>query len=280
LADGLDSVTAREEVFTRLQKESGGVLLTSLLRSHRTAKGLSQEKIARHVGCSTKSWIEWELGRVNPSPEWLPGITQALGLDDRHKWLLYQLVTASVPPPVKMASESDPDFAIQLKIARESIMGSPHVIYIMDETFNVKAHNERFDELYGWTYSGSEDDANRNFMRFVLFHEKAPKVLAHWEEDWLSIALVFYNLATRHNPTNPTLLKIRADMNRHSKTLFAQTETVPKIIADHTGGQPLFELRRHEVFWPSRPDKPTPLYSQIKSINLLPGWLEVVDCSW
>ncbi|MFD5317561.1 hypothetical protein [Streptomyces sp. NPDC127098] len=162
---------------------------------------------------------------------------------------------------------------------KETISRSPHVVYVMDSEWNVMAYNEKFEELYGWACTGSGNDPTVNMVRFVLFHELAPRVLANWYEDWLLAALIFFNIAARHAPDNLAYLEIRRDMERYPTVLRAQTVDVPKAMQRGETSEPLFEKRRHAVYWPDRPDVPVAQYSLLLGLDLFPGWRMVVDGS-
>lgn len=57
------------------------------LQARRTAAGLSQEELARRIGCDRTSVTKWETGMAYPAADKLPKIAAVLGctIDDLYK---------------------------------------------------------------------------------------------------------------------------------------------------------------------------------------------------
>ena len=64
---------------SRTTLEAGSFM--TLLRRHRLARGLTQTKLAKTLGVVPSSVSFWESGKSLPSPELIPKLARALGID-------------------------------------------------------------------------------------------------------------------------------------------------------------------------------------------------------
>lgn len=91
--------------------------MTTALRTHRRAKGLSQPQLARAVGCSQPSIVNYELGRTFPSD---PKVQRAL------RDLFGMPLTALLAPEPENANGDDPRAAAASKSPERVTTGRNH----------------------------------------------------------------------------------------------------------------------------------------------------------
>ncbi|MEU6375462.1 helix-turn-helix transcriptional regulator [Streptomyces sp. NPDC046909] len=175
--------------------------------SRRRTPGLRRQEVAQLAAVSIDWYIRLEQGRVGtPGAAVLDAVAQALRLtppERRHLHLIARGETPLTRPPAAPVSDS----------LRVLLAGMPLIpAYIVDFRFDVLAHNNAAEALFGPNF-GSGDSANFAQLMFL------PPQIRETQLDWVRVARetvgnLRANLA-RH-PDDPRLREVIAELRARS----------------------------------------------------------------
>jgi hypothetical protein len=164
--------------FVRSQRERLTPLSVGLVGARRRrTPGLRREELAELAGLST-TWYTWiEQARdVSVSPSALARLAQALRLDRAQRAYLFELAGKRDPDPGASEAEALPP-AVSSCVAA---IAAP--AYVLDRGWNAKVWNAAAERLFvGWLDACSEDNVERNLLRFVFFAPGARSLICDWE---------------------------------------------------------------------------------------------------
>ena len=126
-----------------------------LLRAHRTARALSQERLADRAEVSPRHLSCLETGRAAPSREMVLVLGSALDLPLRDR---NDLLSAAGYAPVYAAAGLDGAAAEPVRRAVEHLLAAhePYGAVLCDRDFNVLRMNRGAARLFGWAAEGCE----------------------------------------------------------------------------------------------------------------------------
>ena len=160
---------------------------------------VSQEEVARLVGCSTQWFARLELGYVkNYSDAFIQSVAQALHLDCDETRLLF-LLTGKEPPPLTHQAATD---GLEPLLAAQ-----PWPAYLRDDAWNLVAYNENMRSVFPWV---QHDDAN--VLRWVFTDPDARRRLHRWGTEWAPQMLAQLRTAQLRHPDDQRLSDIIRDI--------------------------------------------------------------------
>lgn len=92
------------------------------------------------------------------------------------------------------------------------ISGTPHPSLLLDHAWNVLAVNTAYENLFRTVRACPEASPDRNFLRFVLFHPDADRVLRERETSWCLPLLAQFSVALDTHGQDATLRVIREEI--------------------------------------------------------------------
>jgi transcriptional regulator with XRE-family HTH domain len=146
-------------------------------RGRRRAPGLRREEAAQLCGISP-TWYTWiEQGRTTSvSVGTLSAIAAGLRLSRAERAYLFELGARADPTPPR-ALGSDPQ---RLSALVEAVSAPA---YILDRHWDALAWNRPAADLFGdWLGGSAGPDGERNLLRYVFLHARAPVFIVDWAE--------------------------------------------------------------------------------------------------
>lgn len=189
------SVSARlQELLLQARKAAPMLEAGSpVLRRH---AGLSQARMARALGVSTKWYRLLEIGAAAWTPERVEAAALALGLSSPQRVVFYRLALGYEPPTGALSTLE------QQQNTKILIDASPFPAQITDEYGNVIYANRLFIEWFPC------EGERQNAFKAMLCHPLMRERLVEWERDWaLPILASLRGLSLRLPP--PGQRKIR-----------------------------------------------------------------------
>lgn len=153
-----------------------------LLRSWRTQRGLSQERLAFQAEISTRHLSFLETGRSAPSREMALILAGSLDLPLREQNVL--LRAAGFAPVFRESALDGPELdAVSRALDHILAAQEPHAAVVFDRAWNVKRTNAGASRLLGWAMEGKSPppEVMSNGIKLLLHPEGLRDLVPDWE---------------------------------------------------------------------------------------------------
>ena len=213
------------------QQVIGQSAFSSLLRTWRQKRRLSQLALALESGVSQRHLSLLESGRSRPSREMIIVLSETLEvpLRERNEWL----IAAGFAPAFPARALDDPQMtqvmaAVQLMLSNHS----PYPAVAIDRAWNIRLANEPFESLVALLDVGAWErigGARRNLMR-LFFH---PLGIRPHVVNWNAIAPLLWQRACREaeaiggQDMREVLSELRQHQNEAHLAVAADVSLVP-----------------------------------------------------
>jgi transcriptional regulator with XRE-family HTH domain len=228
------------DVQVNRQKRTEGTLAAEMqaMRLHDFLKGrrdhlrLSQEAVAGRLNISSRSYGNWERGKVREwTDEKLYALAEALEMSayQTNRLFLYAVGRAAQPDrrAVIRRTESDAPAAAAFLGDYAAMMNALALpTFVIDRRGDVKMSNNAYQDLFCEVRPHPTAMPSSNFLRFGLFHPDAPTVLADHLEWQLAILAQLSSSLERHDD-DTGLQAIRRDVYLHPALRNAYVNDMP-----------------------------------------------------
>ncbi|MFJ7416676.1 helix-turn-helix transcriptional regulator [Streptomyces sp. NPDC098077] len=176
--------------------------------------GISQERVASLLNCSTRWYATFESGRMrNPRPDFLEDVARVLHMSARERTELFVYALGREPAAQPLLSDRDDPPTAQWE---SLIRNQPYPSLLTNSNWDVLACNILYADIFGEVAPEAALPPRGNFLRLTVLEPRIRPMLVGWERAWALPMLDELRLAIAKHPESQRLGELLAEVERNS----------------------------------------------------------------